>query len=151
MTRDPPALPWVALGLALCLMPVYGLHADVDRQPDAAVVAGSEAYVGEDHHQPTLNASNGYQDDAITLAHRHVDAVSLEGWVNNTEADPRFTFDGPFTLDAGGSHTVHVQDTDETHPTGTYTVDVEVQIDVEQEGTTAGRQTMQRSLTVVVE
>lgn len=152
MMLQDPAFPWIALGLALTLAPVYGLHADVDRNRDADVVDGAQAYVGKDVHEPTLNASNGYEDDALTITHRHVDAVTLEGSVNNTATDPRFTFPNtPFTLEPGASLAVSIQDTDEEHPSGTYTVDVQVQIDVEEGDEQTGRQTMQRTLTVVVE
>lgn len=152
MMLDHPALPWLALALGLCLVPVYGLHGDVDRHPDAAVVDGSQAYIAEEIKEPVLNASNGYEDDAIAITHRHVDAITLRGWANNTADSPRFTFpEEAFTLEAGTSATVPIQDSDASHPSGNYTVEAALEIDAREGQTTVGRQTMQRTLTVVVE
>lgn len=144
--------PWLALAVALSLLPVYALDARVDRSQRASVVDGGTAYLGEEPHDAVLNASNGYEDEAITITHQHVEAASLEIWVNNTASDPRFTFpDTPFRLDAGAGNGVTVRDTDSAHETGTYLVDARIETQVETDGDGTGRHSMERSLSVTVE
>lgn len=145
-------VPWLALAVALCLVPVQAVPTlDLQRGNHADVVDDASAYVADTIHQPELNASNGYQADAVTVTHQHVDAATLAVTVENTAAEPRFALsDEPVILDAGETGTIPVNDTDPDHPTGTYTVEVRIDVDVQHGDETAGRQTMTREMALEV-
>lgn len=145
--------PWLALCLALSLVPVYAFStADVARDSQAAVVDDGEAYLGVSTLTPVLNASNGYEDDALTVTHRYAEGTTLKVWVNNTATDPRYAFvNDTFSLSAGGSHTVQVEDTSTDHAADTSTVEARVDAMVREDLENHGKQSMTRNVTVTVE
>ncbi len=149
----PDVWAWLALALALVLVPVHAMPtAEVDRTQQAEVVDGSQAYLADQTHDPVLNASNGYEDEALTITHQYVEGSSVRVWVNNTASDPRFTFQGsPFTLTPGTSGTVSVTDTDDAHPAGSHLVEAEITGEVTDDGRNAGRQTIIQDVSVTVE
>lgn len=145
--------PWVAFGLALALVPVVAFSTgEAPRDTRAQVVDDADAYVASSTHWATLNASNGYEDDAVTVTHRYVPDTTLRLHVNNTATDPRFAFvNSTFTLEASGSHTLQVEDTDAEHPTGTFTVTAEVEATVRQDTDNVGHQRFETTVSVTVE
>lgn len=145
--------PWLALGLALSLVPVLGFSTgEAPRDTHADVVGDQDAFTSVETQQVTLNSSNNYVADALTVTHRYVSGTTLQVDVNNTASSPRFVFvNDTFTLSAGESHTVQVEDTDLLHPTGTYSVDAEIEATVREDGANVGFQRAEATVSVTVE
>lgn len=145
--------PWIAIALALALVPVYALSTgQVDRASSADVVSDPDAYLASQTYLPTLNASNGYEDDALTVTHQYVTGTSLVVYVNNTALDPRFVFvNDTVTLTPDATHTVQIEDTSTLHTTGTFDVTAEIEATVREDGANVGAQRFEQTLTVTVE
>ncbi len=144
--------PWVVLGLALALVPSYAFpSASVPRGTSADVVEG-EAYVEATSLSPVLNASNGYQADAVTVEHQHGSSVTLDVNVSNAALDPRFVFpDVSVALEPGGQASFLIEDGSQMKEPGSYLLTATVEAITLQDGRSVGYQTVQVSLTVMVE
>lgn len=144
--------PWILLGLALALTPTYGFSTvTVPKGTNADVVDG-DAYVEAVSLSPVLNASNGYQSDAITVTHQHGASVTLDADVENAALDPRFVMlTTGFILDPGDQETVRIEDQSEDHEPGTYNVTATVEASTIKDGETVGYQTFDVAVTVTVE
>lgn len=138
----------LALIAGLLLAPIEA-RLDVDRGLGADVVGDQEAYLAVATLSPTLNATNNYEDDAVTVTNNNADGTSLE--VTVTSDDARFEVTGgSFTLSAGASDTARISDTSTDHATGTYSVDITVTGQVWSSGSELGQQQLTRTITVEV-
>ncbi len=138
----------LALIAGILLAPIEA-RLGVDRGLGADVVGDQEAFLAVAPLSPTLDATNSYEDDAVTVTNNNADGTSLE--VTVTSNDARFEVTGgSFTLAPGASDTAQINDTSTDHATGTYSVDLTVTGQVWSSGSDLGQQQLTRTLTVDV-
>lgn len=152
MARN-PLLPWIVLGVAIALVPVYGFSdGQAPRPTTTPIVDDASSFIGIAVHEPTLNASNGYEADALTITHNLPAGTVLDTQVSNTDPDPRFVFtDNEFTLSAGESHTVKIQDTQDGNESTQETIEASIVGHARNDANDLGRDVAYRDVVVTVE
>lgn len=143
---------WVVLGLALALVPVYGFSTGSVPSSTNTAIASEDPYVAAVDEGPVLNASNGYQAPALTVAHQHGSTVTLNVTVENGATDPRFVFPSEgFKLAVDEGKTLVIEDASQDKEPGSYQVEASVGAVTLQDGVTVGYQTFLTTISVKVE
>ncbi len=145
----------LAFAVAILLTPTLAFSwGEATRDVTAEIVADASAYVGVADQTPVLTVLNGYTDDAIRYTHNGETGTTYDIVVTKTSTTFAWlvlTATSATGVAVGGSHTARAKDTRVVHSSGTYPIDIEVEVTVRDASSNAvGFVAVTRTVQVVV-